>query len=355
MPITGSCSRAGARQVNVGTSRSATDPLNALLNYAYRLLEAEGRLACLAVGLDPGLGILHADLKGRDSMVLDLIEAVRPTVDRYVLDLAEARPLKKTDFAEDRRGVVRVLPPLSHRIAEAMPSWGKALSPVVERVARILSTASPYDVSVPSVLTRDKHKAAARRRHDGQTAPLSPLSGPNPGGIAPRAKQRQRAADVADNAPLRRACRGCGALLPPEADRASTRSSWCDDCRPERRSAVDVRMREAAAIAAEQHRAEMGVLPAHTDLAQARRRDSNRRRELARRAWEAEHGGEAPDVEWYLAQIAPRLPELTLTEIAVALGVSTSSASKFRRGLRVPSPHRWAALSGLLGVDLPLS
>ena len=114
--------------VNVGTSRSATDPANDVLNYGYRLLEAEGRLACLAVGLDPGLGILHADVKGRDSMVLDVMEAVRPVVDGYVLDLFRARPLTKADFAEDRRGVLRVLPPLAHRIAEAMPTWAAARS-----------------------------------------------------------------------------------------------------------------------------------------------------------------------------------------------------------------------------------
>ena len=38
--------------VNPGTARSATDPVNVLLNYGYRLLEAEGRIACLAIGLD---------------------------------------------------------------------------------------------------------------------------------------------------------------------------------------------------------------------------------------------------------------------------------------------------------------
>jgi hypothetical protein len=54
------------------------------------------------------------------------------------------------------------LPPLTHRITEAMPAWGLALGPIVEHVARTLSTSSPYDVSVPSVLTRDKHKAALR-------------------------------------------------------------------------------------------------------------------------------------------------------------------------------------------------
>jgi CRISPR-associated endonuclease Cas1 len=338
--------------VNVGTSRSATDPANALLNYGYRLLEAEGRLACLAVGLDPGLGILHADLKGRDSMVLDVIEAVRPTVDGYMLDLFRARPLMRADFAEDRRGVLRVLPPLTHRIAEVMPTWAQALGPVVEKVARILSASSPYDVSVPSVLTRDKHKAAAARRVAVPALPtrsgvLSP--GPNPGGLAPRAKQRQRPSVSAQPFLPRRTCRGCGQILPAlEQDHASTRRWWCDACRPERRAELDDRMREAAIVAAKQHRAETGVLPAHTDEAQGRRRDANRRRQLARLAWEADHGGSSPDVEWYSEQIAPRLTKLSLIEIAGALGVSTSSASKFRRGLRVPSPRHWAVLSDLV-------
>jgi len=199
--------------VNLGTSRSATDPANALLNYGYRLLEAEGRLACLAVGLDPGLGILHSDLKGRDSMVLDVMEAVRPVVDGYVLDLFKVRLLTKTDFAEDGRGVLRVLPPLTHRIAEAMPTWAQAFGPVVEHVARILSVSSPYDISAPSVLTRDKHKAAAARRVAVPALPtrsgaLSP--GPNPGGLSPRAKQRQRPSVSAQPRLLRRTCRGCG-------------------------------------------------------------------------------------------------------------------------------------------------
>ena len=73
-----------------------------------------------------------------------------------------------------------------------------------------------------------------------------------------------------------------------------------------------------------------------------------RLRQLARLAWEADHGGSSPDVEWYSEQIAPRLTKLSLIEIAGALGVSTSSASKFRRGLRVPSPRHWAVLSDLV-------
>ena len=56
-------------------------------------------------------------------------------------------------------------------------------------------------------------------------------------------------------------------------------------------------------------------------------------------------------MEWYAEQIAPRLAELSLKEIAGALGVSTSSASKFRRGLRVPAPRHWRSLAELVGAE----
>ena len=36
------------------------------------------------MGLDPGLGFLHADANGRDSLACDLMEPVRPSVDAFV-------------------------------------------------------------------------------------------------------------------------------------------------------------------------------------------------------------------------------------------------------------------------------
>jgi CRISPR-associated endonuclease Cas1 len=146
--------------VNPGTARSATDVINCLANYTYRLVEAEGRLATMALGLDPGLGILHADMRNRDGFVLDLIEACRPIADRHVARLITGHVFRRMDFGEDARGVVRVLPPLSHRLAEAMPSFGAALAPYAEHVAELLGEASPYDMSTPSVLTHSKHKAS---------------------------------------------------------------------------------------------------------------------------------------------------------------------------------------------------
>src|SRR3989454_6479435 len=69
-----------------GSPRLAANPVNAMLNYLYALLESEARLAAAALGLDPGLGVLHVDTPARDSLALDLMEPVRPQVDAFVLD-----------------------------------------------------------------------------------------------------------------------------------------------------------------------------------------------------------------------------------------------------------------------------
>jgi CRISPR-associated endonuclease Cas1 len=47
-------------------ARRATTPGNAILNYLYAVLESETRLGINALGLDTGLGLLHADAAARD-------------------------------------------------------------------------------------------------------------------------------------------------------------------------------------------------------------------------------------------------------------------------------------------------
>lgn len=80
--------------------RRAVNPANAVLNYLYAILEAEARIAALAVGLDPVLGLLHADRPNRDSLACDLMEPVRPAVDRLVLELLSRRTFTKEDVFE---------------------------------------------------------------------------------------------------------------------------------------------------------------------------------------------------------------------------------------------------------------
>lgn len=69
-----------------GSPRLAVNPPNAILNYLYAVLESEARLAASALGLDPGIGVLHVDTDARDSLACDLMEPIRPQVDAYLLD-----------------------------------------------------------------------------------------------------------------------------------------------------------------------------------------------------------------------------------------------------------------------------
>src|SRR6266851_5322171 len=56
------------------------------------LLESEARLAAAALGLDPGMGVLHADTPARDSLACDLMEPVRPQVEAFLLDWVMRQP-----------------------------------------------------------------------------------------------------------------------------------------------------------------------------------------------------------------------------------------------------------------------
>jgi CRISPR-associated endonuclease Cas1 len=156
--------------------RSAVTPGNSLLNLSYSLLEAEAIVACLGVGLDPGLGVVHSDVKGRASLALDLLEAVRPEVDAFVLDLLERRVFRASDFFETDRAIVRVLPPISLELAEMSTTWARLLAPVAERVAAMLAQAPGSRIDrVPTPLTSDNRRTAnAHRRRPRRSRALSP-------------------------------------------------------------------------------------------------------------------------------------------------------------------------------------
>jgi CRISPR-associated endonuclease Cas1 len=118
--------------------RNATNPANAILNYLYSILESEARIAAITMGLDPGMGVMHADQRGRDSLACDLMEAARPRVDDYVLELLRKRAFKKSDFFETREGACRVTPQLAKQLVETGTVWAKQLAPTTELVAKRL-------------------------------------------------------------------------------------------------------------------------------------------------------------------------------------------------------------------------
>lgn len=89
--------------------RPPTDPVNAMLSFAYTLITHECSSALQGVGLDPYVGFLHKDRPGRVSLALDLLEEFRaPWADRFVLTLINRRQIKTTDFASEASGAVRL-------------------------------------------------------------------------------------------------------------------------------------------------------------------------------------------------------------------------------------------------------
>lgn len=77
----------------------AEDGVNALLNYGYGMLRGEVWRNVQIRGLDPYAGYLHADRKGRPSLVFDVMEEFRQQiVDKTVLLLVNRGKVKEDDF-----------------------------------------------------------------------------------------------------------------------------------------------------------------------------------------------------------------------------------------------------------------
>jgi CRISPR-associated endonuclease Cas1 len=290
-----------------GSPRLAINPPNAMLNYLYAVLESESRLAAVALGLDPGMGLLHVDLEARDSFACDLMEAIRPHIDGYVLDwLTRDVPLPRAWFHEEPNGSCRLMASFVTLLSETGPMWARAVAPIAERVAQMLwSTARKpsRDDQLPARLTQ-------RYRREAHLE-------------SPRA---------ADELPAAlRTCPGCGTPL-------KRRTARCAAC--ESKEATK-RLVEAAT---------QGRLVAHNPDAQARRAAARRRDLRALREWQATDQPAWLTEQFYVAEIQPRLRHVTLSTLSTALSVSRTYASNVRAGRRRPHPRHWLVLTRLVGV-----
>jgi CRISPR-associated endonuclease Cas1 len=127
-----------------GEPYRATTPGNALLNYLYAVLEVEMTVALLAVGLDPGIGMFHADLDRRSSLALDAIEAVRPHVDYWLLAYLATSAFANRDFTEVSDGEVRLTHPLNSQLAHTAALWRTVCEPVANSLAQSFSRAANF-------------------------------------------------------------------------------------------------------------------------------------------------------------------------------------------------------------------
>ena len=333
--------------VLTGGPRAATNPVNALLNYLYALLEAESRLALLAAGLDPTLGVLHADQRNRDSFALDAMEPIRPDVDAFVLDLLETRVFTSRDFVELPNGVCRIRAPLTHDLALTLPGWRLLVAPIVTHLAHAFRTALLDRGAV--IATPRTHLSGRRRKTTGghpahALALAKPTSAPSPLRATPRKPSEPRPyASKAWNAPRPEAlalvpvaCASCGKPV------LKRRRRYCKACVPGARRAraehAIATARQALATQALVERAD----PRASATANAQRGEANAEHHRRNREWAKEHP-EQRDRAWFLREVTPKLDAFSLNAIAAATGLSLAACSRFRSGVRVPHPRHWPA------------
>ncbi len=81
--------------------RPPTDPVNAMLSYAYSLLVRTWTVTLSGVGFDPYLGFYHQPRYGRPALSLDLMEPFRPLIaDSTVIQAINNGEVKPTDFVQ---------------------------------------------------------------------------------------------------------------------------------------------------------------------------------------------------------------------------------------------------------------
>ena len=287
--------------------RLASSPPNALLNLLYALLESESRLAAAAMGLDPGIGVLHVDTPNRDSLACDLMEVCRPKVDAFVLNWLQSEPLCKSDFWEDRNGNCRLVSALAIKLAQTSHTWGKLVAPIAEYVAQALWASISRPPTTPA-RKRLATRLTQRNKREVKGREVPPVKVPKP----------------------ERVCHGCGKAV----QGTSINCAECD---------VDIatkRLVEAARA---------GRVAGHTPEAIAKEAATHRKHAQARAAWNPAKQPVWLTKQAFAEKIQPALAQASATSIAKRIEVSRWYAGRIREGRR-PHPRHWLALAELVGI-----
>src|SRR5258708_8472176 len=92
-------------------------------------LEGQARQALEAEGFDVACGFLHTDKAGRDSLVYDLMECERGTVDGLAHDFLAATTLHFSDCILTTDGACRLHPQLARAVVAACPAGQRRIDP----------------------------------------------------------------------------------------------------------------------------------------------------------------------------------------------------------------------------------
>ena len=71
-------------------------------------------------GLDPIIGVLHGKFGGKHGLVYDLMEPLRPIVDRKVLEFVQSRTFHPADFTLGNNGSCRLNPELARNLVRVV-------------------------------------------------------------------------------------------------------------------------------------------------------------------------------------------------------------------------------------------
>ncbi len=290
-----------------GSPRLAANPPNAILNYLYCVLESEARLAAAALGLDPGLGVLHVDTPARDSLACDLMEPIRSYVDAYLLDWITRQPLKREWFFEQRDGNCRLMGPFAVRLSETAAIWRRAVAPLAEWVAKQFWST-----------TQKRTHSSEAPTHLTQT-------------------HRREAKGVSSETTVRIA-RQTENLCPECGNRIRNESSNCIRCAVPN---ATKNMLDAARI---------GRQTANGPEAQEKRATKARENALAQHSWKPSDQPAWITEKSYAEDIQPLLTAISASVIARSISVSRWYAGRIREGYR-PHQRHWKALAQLVGVQ----
>jgi len=286
--------------------RLAVNPPNAVLNYLYAVLESEACLAAAALGLDPGLGVLHRDTPNRNSLACDLMEPVRPLVDAYLFDWLNHGPIRREWFCEQTNGNCRLMAPFAAQLSETAGTWRKAIAPYAEQAARIFwqgrSRRSKFN-SLPTRLT-EARRSQAKAGNFAANVPAIPKTKPR--------------------------CPICGGSI-------TKGSTYCAKCAP-------LVYRENLL-----QQAKLGRIATHSAIAEARRSATQAKQAEVLRKWNPSDLPGWFDEDVYRQEILPRLAEFTVKAIRLRLSVSHPYATLIKRGQAIPHPRHWLRLAELAG------
>jgi len=261
--------------------------------------------AAAALGLDPGMGVLHVDTKARDSLACDLMEPVRPQVDTFLLDWIMKEPLKREWLFEQSDGNCRLMAPFASRLSETVPMWGHAVAPFAEWVTRAFWSSSAKlarESAPPTRLTQ-------RTKREVKGAPPLPPS--------IRAPSRENL------------CRGCGKTI----------QDGRTNCAPCAVGDATNNMLDAARI---------GRATANGPEAQSKRASTQRKNALAQHAWKSSDQPAWLTEKFYSEKVQPVLAAMSASAIARRISVSRWYAGRIREGYR-PHKRHFQALAKLAG------